>query len=362
MATASRTLEAAAAPAAAELRELPVTDPRWAAFVVARREALAFHTPAWAELLADCYGYRPFVLAVMDGDHVAAGVPVIEVPTLRARRRRWISLPFTDACAPLLTPFIGSDGFAAALDGARSAAGIDTFEVRAPAPAMRNAHRQCDAVTHTTPLSAKADDLRVRFHRSQVQRNIRRAERESKVTIRRGDRRADLTRAFYHLHAQTRRRLGMPVQPRRFFEALWSHVLAAGHGWLLLAETADHTPVAGAVFLRGTSTITYKYGASDAAFWGLRPNHLLFWHALRGAGEDGYESFDWGRTDLADRSLRSFKSGWAAEESSLVYTTFADAVPRRGSGRVLAAARVVFRRSPAFGCRLAGELLYRYTA
>lgn len=348
--------------AAVELSELPITDPRWEAFVASRREALAFHRPAWAELLSDCYGYRPFVLAVMDGDDVGAGMPVIEVRTLRARRRRWISLPFTDACAPLLTPFVGSDDFAAALDATRSAAGIDTFEIRAPAPPMRTAHRQCDAVTHTTPLAAKAEDLRLRFHRSQVQRNIRRAERESKLTIRRADRQPDLTRAFYDLHVQTRRRLGMPAQPRRLFEALWSHVLAAGHGWLLLAETADHTPVAGALFLRGTSTITYKYGASDAAFWRLRPNHLLFWHALRGACEEGYESFDWGRTDLADRSLRSFKSGWAAEESSLVYTTFANAVPRRGSGRALAAARVVFRRSPAFGCRLAGELLYRYAA
>ena len=345
--------------AALELRELPVSDARWESFVAANRDALAFHRSCWSELLADCYGHRPFVLAVLDGDDVAAGIPVIEI---RARRRpRWVSLPFTDACPPLLTPSVASDAFAAALDATRSGAGIGAFEIRSAAQAAA-AHRRCVAVTHTTSLSAQADILLARFHRSQVQRNIRRAERESKLTIRHAVRARDLTKTFYGLHLQTRRRLGMPVQPRRFFEALWSHVLAPGHGWLLLAETADHTPVAGAVFLGGTPTLTYKYGASDAHYWGLRPNHLLFWHALRRACEDGYESFDWGRTDLDDGGLRTFKSGWAADESSLVYTTFADAAPRPGSGRALAAARVVLRRSPPVACRLAGELLYRYAA
>jgi CelD/BcsL family acetyltransferase involved in cellulose biosynthesis len=362
MVTASRrTPETAASRATVELRELEASDPRWGAFVAAHGAALAFHTPAWVESLADCYGHRAFVLAVMDGDDVAAGVPVIEVRTLR-RRRRWVSLPFTDACPPLLTPSVDSGKFAAALAAARSAAAVDSFEVRAPLTEMHGAHPCCDAVTHTTRLSVEADELRKRFHRSQVQRNIRRAERESKLTIRRGDQARDLTETFYRLHVQTRRRLGMPVQPRRFFEALWSHVLAAGHGSLLLAETAGRTAVAGAVFLGGTATLTYKYGASDAAFWRLRPNHLLFWHAIRAACEDGYDSFDWGRTDLADVGLRTFKSGWAADESTLVYTTLADAAPQPRSGRGLAAARVVLRRSPTLACRVTGELLYRYAA
>ena len=361
MATASRfTPERIAPLEPIELRELRISDPRWAAFVAGHQDALAYHRPAWVELVAECYGFRPFVLAALDGDDIAAGLPVIEARTLR--RARWVSLPFTDECAPLLTPSVDSALFAAALSATRFAAGVDTFDLRAPLPAMRGAHPRCDAVTHTTRLPASADDLRGRLHRSQVQRNIRRAEREAKLTVRRADRERDLTRSYYGLHVQTRRRLGMPAQPRRFFEALWSRVLSTGDGWLLLAETADHTPVAGAVFLGGTATLTYKYGASDPTFWGMRPNHLLFWHALRSACEDGYESFDWGRTDLSDRSLRTFKSGWAAEESRLVYTTLADTAPQPRSGRALAGARVVLRRSPPLACRLAGELLYRHAA
>ena len=90
--------------------ELQVSDPRWTAFVAGHREALAYHRPEWVELVAECYGHRPFVLAVTEGEDVIAGLPVIEVRTPR-RRRRWVSLPFTDACPPLLTSSVGGDAF-----------------------------------------------------------------------------------------------------------------------------------------------------------------------------------------------------------------------------------------------------------
>jgi CelD/BcsL family acetyltransferase involved in cellulose biosynthesis len=344
------------------LQELPISDARWRSFVAGHPETLAFHRPEWVETIADCYGHRSFILAAVDAfGEIDAGVPVIEVRSLR-RRRRWVALPFTDCCPPLLGASVGGDAFAAALGTARTDAGIETFELRAALPAADGVHPHSDAVSHTTPLADSPDDIFARFHKSQVQRNLRRAERERKLTIRPGERARDLTESYYGLHVQTRRRLGMPAQPRRFFNALWSHVLAPGHGQLLLAETVGGLPVAGAVLLAGTRTLTYKYGASDATFWHLRPNHLLFWHALRNACEDGYEKFDWGRTDIPDRGLRAFKSGWAADETALVYTMLADEAPKAGSKRALAGARVVLRRSPPFACRIAGELLYRYAA
>jgi CelD/BcsL family acetyltransferase involved in cellulose biosynthesis len=348
-------------PAPVAVVELEVSDLRWRAFVASHPNALAFHRPAWAEMIADCYGYRPFVLAVVDGEgRVNAGVPVIEVRSLR--RRRWVSLPFSDTCPPLLTPSVGDDVFASALAAARIAAGIEAFELRASVPLTPGAHPHGAAVIHTTSLSPDPNDVYARFHRSQVRRNIRRAEREAKLCIRRGANAHDLTRTFYGLHTQTRRRLGMPVQPRRFFEALWSHLLAPGDGSLLLAEADGCNAVAGAVFLTGTLTLTYKYGASDTRYWGMRPNHLLFWSALRGACEDRYEVFDWGRSDLADRGLREFKSGWGADEMSLVYTTLAPKAPESGSGRIMAAGRLALRHAPPIACRLAGELLYRRAA
>jgi CelD/BcsL family acetyltransferase involved in cellulose biosynthesis len=336
---------------------LAVDDPRWAAFVESHPDALAFHRPEWAQTLVDCYGYRAFVFGVADHGELVGGLPIVQLQTLG--RRRWVGLPFTDLCPPLLAPQVDAAAFTAALDEARRARGVASLEVRSRLDGDA-AHHRSDAVIHTTNLTPGADALFAAFHKSQVQRNIRRAERENLV-VRRGETARDLTDVYYRLHVQTRRRLGAPVQPRRFFDALWRHMLEPELGRLLLVYSRD-VPVAGAVFLAGRGTLTYKFGASDAAFWGLRPNHLLFWSAIRWACETGFQHLDFGRSDLADQGLRDFKSGWGAEEEPLVYTTLAARVPASAPGRSLGAARVVLRKSPAWVCRAAGELLYRYAA
>lgn len=80
---------------------LDIEDPRWRQLVATHPDAGPFHHPAWARTIADVYRFRPFVAAVEDAEGaLAAGLPVIEVPAF-PRGRRWVSLPFTDHCAPL---------------------------------------------------------------------------------------------------------------------------------------------------------------------------------------------------------------------------------------------------------------------
>src|SRR5947207_1524705 len=87
---------------AGNLHELELGDPRWSAFVAGMPEATAFHDPVWAQLLSECYGHRAFVLATLDPHgEITAGLPLLETRTLR-RRRRWVSLPFSDSCEPLV--------------------------------------------------------------------------------------------------------------------------------------------------------------------------------------------------------------------------------------------------------------------
>jgi CelD/BcsL family acetyltransferase involved in cellulose biosynthesis len=151
------------------------------------------------------------------------------------------------------------------------------------------------------------------------------------------------------------------VQRRQFFRLLWQRVIEPGDGFLLIAE-AGREPVAAAVFLGGARVITYKYGASNAAAWSLRPNHLLFWTAIRRACECGYVELDFGRTDLADTGLRAFKAGWATVEEPLEYMTLSERPPSEGRGRAAHLLSGLIRRSPNFVCRALGALFYRYAA
>lgn len=215
------------------------------------------------------------------------------------------------------------------------------------------------AVIHVLELDADPERVRRGFSRSQVVRNIARGEREG-VEVRAAST-PDQLDEFYGLHARTRRRQGVPVQPRRFFDLLWARLLEPGLGTILLAYRGE-TALAGALFLSWNGSTIYKYGASDPEGWPLRPNHLLFWRAIRDACLRGDHRFDFGRTDLDNSGLRAFKSGWGARERPLIYSTLA---LQALDGRPGLAERVLgatIRRGPSWVCRGAGELVYRYAA
>jgi GNAT acetyltransferase-like protein len=329
------------------LVSVELDDPRWNELVSASPGALPVHHPGWAQLLADCYGFRAFGLLLENG----GGLPMVEV------RRRWVSLPFTDSCPPIATDV---SRLSVALDGLRRELGLSSIEVRDRLEGP-DVHQDPTAVTHTLDLSGGAESVFAGFHKSQVQRSIRKAEK-SELELRRAASERELTHDYYGLHLQTRRRQGVPIQPRRFFRLLWQRMIAPGLGYVSLAYL-DDVPVGGAVFLSWNGAVIYKYGASDPKFLKLRPNHLIFWDAIRDACENGSHTFDFGRTDLENRGLREFKSGWGATEEPLVYSTISDEAPRPSSrSRLGGVSRGVIRHSPSFVCRGLGELFYKYAA
>jgi CelD/BcsL family acetyltransferase involved in cellulose biosynthesis len=337
---------------------LEIDDSRWLDLVERSTTALPFHHPAWSRLIAHCYGYRSFALALADdAGQPVSGVPVIDVSS-RLAGRRWISLAFTDFCPPLSVDAGFLDELVRRLELDRRAAGVACLEVRSELPGP-NVARRSDYVLHRLELEPDPDALSRRF-RSEQRRRINVARRAG-VTVTRASTHSELVDVFYRLHLRTRRRQGVPIQPRRFFDMLWERILQPGLGFCLLAFVRG-IPVAGAVFLAWKHAVTYKYGASDERFLDCRPNHLLFWEALAWSCENGFREFDFGRTDLANAGLRQFKRSWRALEEPLVYSVLGD-VPapgrvRRG-GTVLG---TIIRHSPPLVCRAAGELFYKYAA
>jgi CelD/BcsL family acetyltransferase involved in cellulose biosynthesis len=336
------------------LARLRLDDPLWCDFVAASPGATPFHLPVWAQLLAECYGYRAYALALRGDDGtLLAGAPMVATTRAGLRGARLISLPFTDECPLLVRSSAAERGFVDAL----SVAG-QPLEIRARVDAVGWASR-AEAVVHVLDLEPDPHRVHERFARSQVVRNIKRAEREG-VAVRAAASRADLA-AFYALHTRTRRRLGVPVQPRRVFDLLWSRMIEPGLGSILLASR-DGALLAGALFLHWNGTTIYKFGASDPEGWRARPNHALFWTAIQAGCRRGDRRFDFGRTDLGAAGLQAFKSGWGATARPLVYSSLD---PRVLSGTEPLARRALataIRRGPAWLCRGVGATLYRYAA
>lgn len=329
---------------------LDVSASEWYAFLERHPAAGPFHHPRWAQLLAEVYGQQASAVVWRRSDGtIEAGLPVLVV---RGRRERWVALPFTDHCPPVATRDLTADDLIEA--AASASAAPAAFEVRADIPGA--AEHENAGYRHDLPLAPTADEVRRRFHRD-CSGSIRRAEREG-VEVRRSVAEEALLDGFYSLHARTRRRLGVPVQPPGFFRSLHRLVFEEGLGFTLSAYKGERV-IASAVFLAWNGSLVYKYSASDVAHRNLRGPNAVLWAAVSWACENGFESLDFGRTEAGNEGLRSFKRSWGGIEHPLVYTHIGDAAGVRSSSRLLRGVRPVIRHGPLWVGRALGRIGYR---
>jgi CelD/BcsL family acetyltransferase involved in cellulose biosynthesis len=329
-------------------------DPLWCAFVESRSEATVFHLPVWSGLLGEAYGYRPLVLVQTNSQgNIVAGLPLLELRS-PITGRRFSSLPFTDYCPPLARDATSLTQLTAGITQWWETAGKPRIEIRGVIAPGVGVHRVSAAVRHTLALDPDSQQL-LRRCRRDSRASIHRARRDGvEVRITRSP--GDLA-SFYRLHLQTRRRLGVPVQPVRFLEALWAKLIEPGWGFAVLAS-AGGRPIAGAIFLTWNRHLIYKYSASDPAYWRLRPSKLVVWTAIEWGCRHGYRLFDFGKTDLDDAGLRDFKNSWGSTEVPVTYSYFGPPPPGPGRGAATRALAQVIRASPPIVCRVIGELLY----
>jgi CelD/BcsL family acetyltransferase involved in cellulose biosynthesis len=332
----------------------PIEDREWLFLLEGSASGQVFHHPAWLSLLREQYGYEFRACCVRADGALRAGLPIAWIKS-RLTGRRLVSLPFSDVCSPLIAPESGAQEEAElgrALSRLAADAGLP-LTVHGPLSAP-GATTDLRFVQHLLPLAESPSEVEKRYAKSQVKRGIRRAEREGLTSERRTD--AAALDAFYALHLRTRRRLGVPTQPKRFI-LRFEQLFAAGLGFVQLVLD-DGSPIAAAVFLTHGKTVTYKYGASDSRSLPKRPNNLLFSEVIRWACAAGFQTLDFGRTELQNDGLRSFKKAWGASEAVLPYSQLAEGGPARQSALRDRVMTTSIRRSPAFVGRVMGEALY----
>jgi CelD/BcsL family acetyltransferase involved in cellulose biosynthesis len=347
----------AATPAVvSRLAEIDVRDEEYTAFLAQQEAATPFHLPSWSEVIASCYGFRPSVLCMRDqSGEIYAASPGVHVGG-RLRGRRWVSLPFTDACPPLATDAVAAEVFAAELDQHRRQAGLTGIEIRGEVPG--DAGNRCSVgYRHVIPLTTDEDEVFRRLRRD-VRYRVKRARREG-VVVRREPNLGSAYSGFWRLHCATRRKLGVPVQPRAFLDAIWREMIERDSGYVLSAYWQSR-PVASAVFLEDGSTVVYKLSASEPRFIRLGGPTAVLWEGIRIACETGQARMDLGKTELGHDGLRDFKRAWGSEETPLAYTYFGKGSPT--ASRTEGGVGQIIRRSPAFVARTIGRFAYRWTA
>lgn len=335
---------------------LTVSDPRWTEFVASHPSATPFHDAGWISTVSGAYGFRAFAVALMNGSTIEAGLPIVEIG--RGPRRRWVSLPFTDRCSPLTTGSGQKVDLAGQLAHVRRQRRLRSIELR-DTLAERGGFAMPCGYWHELELAPDADTVYGRFNR--LRRRLLRRAAEHEVVVEQGTSANDLCQVFFDLHVATRRRLGVPVQPRRLFELLWQRVIEPGGGIVFVARLSG-APIAAAVFLASHRRMTAKYSATDRNYATLGGMDAVYWNAMQWGCERGYQTFEFGRTEAENDGLRQFKRSWGAREVDLGYTIFAAQPPSGRSGKAQAALGEVIRRSPPWVAKAVGRIAYRFAA
>ena len=310
-------------------------------------------------VLRDTYGFSPACFSEHDQVGSEAVVLMMEVNSW-ITGRRGVSLPFTDECAPL-SPDPAS--FSRLLNVVSNHAVSRRWrycEFRGGRSLLPAAPASISFWGHTLQLEPNSP---ARFSRvgASTRRAIRKAEHSNLVVD--VSTKAQAVQTFHGLLCKTRRRHGLPPQPRRFFDNIHRHIVSKGKGVVVLAHCND-VPVAGALFLHFGRHAIYKFGASDESFQQLRGNNLVMWRAIEWHAERGYTSLDFGRTARNNDGLRRFKLSWGTTERAIEYFRLDQRSSRFVSSRDATRGwyNRMFRIMPETLSRFFGAVAYKHMA
>lgn len=333
-------------------------DPAWLALVTSRRTDV-FHSPQWAAVLADSYGFEARARIIRESGVPVAGCVAVTVDDLIGRRH--VGLPFSDFCDPLVDD---ADQLAILLGAIGYGSEPLTIKSRQCAELSENSdmHEVGSLAWHGIPISTDAEMMWSAIDPS-ARRAIRRAT-ESGVVVR-ATRDLDDLRRFFELHLSVRKhKYRLLPQPWRFFEAIWRRFLEPGAGVLMLAEL-DGRPIGGIVFLEWGGRLYYKFNASDLDHLEVRPNDLALWEGMQYAADRGLDLIDLGVSDLDQPGLIRYKRKYASEEGAVGVYRRRPTDTSSGSGDVRALLSEVTEllvdpSVPDAVTERAGDRLYRY--
>jgi lipid II:glycine glycyltransferase (peptidoglycan interpeptide bridge formation enzyme) len=200
-------------------------------------------------------------------------------------------------------------------------------------------------------LRPRLEDIFRGLHPDCIRRKIRRAGREN-LTSEAG--RSDaLLDDFFAIQVTTRKRHGLPPQPRQWFRNLLE---AIGDRATIRVARSQGRVVAAILTLRHKQTLVYKYGGSRVEDNNLGSKQLLLWETIEDAKAAGVQELDLGRWfRLEAVGLAKFKERWGARRQELDYFRYPLSKPRKVYHRML-------RGLPKPALIAAGRLLYRHMA
>jgi lipid II:glycine glycyltransferase (peptidoglycan interpeptide bridge formation enzyme) len=120
-------------------------------------------------------------------------------------------------------------------------------------------------------------------------------------------------------------------------------------------------PIAAILTLKHRASVIYKYGCSNDKFRHLGAMPFLFWRLIEDSKTLGLETIDFGRSELDNNGLITFKDRFGATRKLLTYYRYSvaekDGITTEWGLRAM---RQIFSVLPDAVLSMAGRVLYRH--
>lgn len=333
----------------------PIEYPNWDKLLLTNKDYSFFHSLSWARVLSESYGYKPIYFTVIDGGKLSALIPVMEIESWLTRKRG-VSLPFTDFCSPIVSEKSQFKEIFKSLIEYGKKARWKYIEARGGKDNFQDITTSSSYYTHTLDLTRNEHEIFSSF-RDSTKRNIQKAIKKGVSVILSNS--IESVEEFCRLNRITRKYHGLPPQPYYFFKKVYEHIISDKKGIVVLASYQKRN-IAGAICFQSGNKAIYKFGASDRRYQHLRANNLLIWEIIKWYEQNGFKTFNFGRTELENTGLLQFKRGWGTKQEIINYYKYnlvKDAFVKKSSAKT---SYNIFKSLPSPLLNLTGFLFYRH--
>lgn len=334
---------------------------QWDEFVNSHSEATPFHLSCWLKTIADTYSYDPLLYVLEDAAAGISGVLPAFLLKSMIMGSRLVILPFSDYCYPLARSEHGQrQVLSHVVDEMKNKAKY--IEIRGPLGTPCGFSSHVAYKRHALELCLDFGEVKKNINKRTIQYCVRKAQKAG-IEIEEDSSDTGLE-TFYKLNQLTRKKHGIPSQPKKFFRSLQRNIMQKGYASIYVARLRSSVIAAG-LLIKHKKTIYYKYSASDPAFMKIySPNHLLTWTAIKNACREGYCLFDFGRSSSNNKGLIRYKEMWGASSFDLPYSYFPpqyhEVGPKTERGLVYQMITLFWRLVPNSLASRMGPLLYKH--
>lgn len=326
----------------------------WDAYVWNHPDAVAYHQFAWGQSISKAYGFAPTYL-MAEKNHQIVGI----LPLIRLKIPLWgsqlVSLPYCDLGGPLSDDDKTREGLLNFAVELAKDNGDKNLELRQTAtPGQTTTVKK---VRMILPLPASSEALMAGF-KAKLRSQVKKPTKDG-LTAQLGGK--ELLDDFYRVLAVNMRDLGSPVHSFNWFAAIAEYY--QDHVRIGLVRSPDSKVIAAGIILLHKQVVSIPWASTLRDYNRLSPNMLLYWTFLSFAADNGFQSFDFGRS-TPDEGTYKFKQQWGAQPQPLSWRQIPEGELNRNVQNGPSSARLMveklWQKLPVAVANRVGPLLRRF--